>query len=834
MGVVIDSQGDAEFWLRQAQSMASLGHYVFDIVAGTWTCSEELERIFGIRGSEPRSVQAWLDLAHPDERPALTDYLQQHVIAQRQTFDREYRVVRIDDGVERWVHGRGQLRFDDAGRPVTMFGTIQDITSRRLARHQAEAEARRHTAELEFLSRSALTMLEVAPDEDLYVVIGALAAELLPGRILAISGCSPNGDFQPRDLRGVDRMRAALKRVLGQDVTELHGDFGPEARREVPSGRLHRVSTGLSDFPHLLPPMMMRGVQRLLDITTYDIVGFAKQGRILGALSIFSRGTSEPLNTSLIEAFSGQAAAALDRWQVERAQRASEERLRAVFDAVTDAILFTDQQSGQITLANTAASALFGRTERELLQLHAGDLRGAKNGPSLADVLVQQPRAQAPVSALLSRSDGSTFHAELHAEPATIGERQGLVCCVRDVSEQQQLRARVAQAERLSTTGLLAAGVAHEINNPLTYVLSNLEGALDDALSAAGGASPETMDGIVEQLKESLAGVLRIREIARGLGTFSRVDSSQTERIQLEAPCEQAIAMARNEVRFRARLVKQFEAVPPVLASAGRLAQVFLNLLINAAHSIEEGDPEHHEIRVRIWAEHGQVCAEVSDTGRGVPPELASRLFEPFVSSKGSGGSGLGLSICKNIVTGLGGTIDFTNEGGKGTRFVIRLPAAAAQQPAPAASATPTMVAAQRSRILVVDDEPAIRRALVRILGAEHEVVSAASAEEARALLMKDQGFDLLLLDLMMGGSTGTDLHAWLATSWPALAARSVFLSGGTFTPRVTEYVHACGVPMVEKPFERAALTALVREWVLSSRRGQDGSSARPARGHSA
>ncbi len=427
------------------------------------------------------------------------------------------------------------------------------------------------------------------------------------------------------------------------------------------------------------------------------------------------------------------------------------------------------------------------------------------------------------------------------------GAHLGRLWLFRDVTEVKRLQASLAQSDRLASMGMLAAGVAHEINNPLTYVLYSLESLGHDLNKLAAlwpngpGAVPAPAGGddpaasskresaiaaalladMRERIEQALSGTRRIREISSGLGTFSRVEKTAVTPVDLHRPIEHAIIMATNEIKYRARLVKQLDPVPPVRASDGKLAQVFLNLLVNAAHAVGEGNADHNEIRVRTWAEDGQVFASVSDTGKGIAPEHRARIFEPFFTTKGVGvGSGLGLSICKDIVEGFGGEIGFTSEPGHETRFLIRLPADRGQLKAArvtAAASAPTP--AVRGRVLVIDDEPYICDMLQRFLGQEHEVVTAESGEAGKAVLLRDDRFDVLFIDVMMAHTSGMELYQWLARRNPALARRAAFLTGGAFTPEAGEFLRLVENPKVSKPFELADLRALVRDMVTAARR---------------
>ena len=415
-------------------------------------------------------------------------------------------------------------------------------------------------------------------------------------------------------------------------------------------------------------------------------------------------------------------------------------------------------------------------------------------------------------------------------------------------ADREALLASLAQSDRLASMGMLAAGVAHEINNPLSYVLFNLETLAEDvprlaalsrrahvALAARVGEAgvgealgddqaffdPATYEDVLTRLREAFSGTKRIKKIARSLGTFARVERVEATAVDVQSCLGHAITMAFNELKYRARLVKDYSSVPAVLASDGKLAQVFLNLLINAAHAIEEGHVEQNEVRIRTRAEGDWVIVEIADTGKGIPPEHQDKVFEPFFTTKGVGvGSGLGLSICRGIVEELGGDISLTSEVGRGTTFRVRLPRLRGA-PEPVRGAAPARSVPRpedRGRILVVDDEEGIRVSITRLLKTEHDVVAVPSGAEAQALLETDRRFDVIFCDLMMPEMSGMELHAWLVDQDPRLARQVVFVTGGAFTPGATEYLAGTGNLTVEKPFDTAGFRRTASELVLAAR----------------
>jgi two-component system cell cycle sensor histidine kinase/response regulator CckA len=525
----------------------------------------------------------------------------------------------------------------------------------------------------------------------------------------------------------------------------------------------------------------------------------------------------------------------------------------AVIENIPLMVFLKESRDLRFVVFNRAGEDLLGYDRKELLGKNNLDLFPpeqaaffmAKDREVLAtDVLLDIP--EEPIQT--AKKGERLLHTRKVSIKGADGVTKYLLGISEDITERRHAEIRLAQADRLSTMGTLAAGIAHEINNPLTYVLCNLESLSQDVpklaelmrrchaalcshlgadvvkelLEAEGDSfSPTTFDDVAARFRDVLSGAIRIQNIARGLSTFSRVEGSEVAPVHVHHAAEQAITLALNQIKFRARLVKDFGQVPLVLGSDSKLAQVFLNLLINAAHSIDEGHVEHNEIRIRTWADDAAVFVEVSDTGKGIAREHHDRIFEPFFTTKEVGaGSGLGLSISRNIVTAFGGEISFSSEPGKGTRFLIRLPRLPEDSQASDAStqADAPPRSTPRGRILVVDDEQGIRAIIARMLGRKHEVVTAASGEEAEAILEKDRRFDLIYCDLMMPRISGMELHAWLAERDAGLAAQLVFMTGGAFTPGASAYLARVGNLRVEKPFDTVVFRELTDELVLAAR----------------
>ena len=377
-------------------------------------------------------------------------------------------------------------------------------------------------------------------------------------------------------------------------------------------------------------------------------------------------------------------------------------------------------------------------------------------------------------------------------------------------AERRRIHEQLLISERMASVGSMAAGVAHEINNPLAIVVGNLDVATERlaVLARAGSPLPE-----VEQLlHDAQEAAERVRVIVRDMKMLSRTgDEEQHGPVDVHRVLDSALRMATNEIRHRARLVRQYGDVPPVEGNEGRLGQLFLNLMINAAQAIAEGRAEANEIRIvtRRGAE-GEVVVEVHDSGCGIPRESLVQIFDAFYTTKPVGiGTGLGLAICHRIVTTHNGRISVDSEVGRGTVFRTILPAA--HGVAVAAPAPETASAGCQARILVVDDEEGLCLAIKRMLEAEHEVITLSSAGEALALLNGGAGFDLILCDLMMPEMTGMDLHAQLAQSKPELAAKMIFMTGGAFTENASRFLDQHPGRAIDKPFKPSALRERVR-----------------------
>ena len=364
-----------------------------------------------------------------------------------------------------------------------------------------------------------------------------------------------------------------------------------------------------------------------------------------------------------------------------------------------DIVLFIDE-AGLIVEANQAAERAYGLSRVELEGLPIRELRAS---PTLGDFAAQLEKAFTTGVLFETehrRKDGTTFPVEVGSRSAIVGGRRMLLSIIRDITERRLIQARLVQADRLGAFGMIAAGVAHEINTPLAYALNNLEmlarrvPLLVARLAADGnGDAAEELAQIQQMLATAREGMDRVRNISADLKTFSRPGNEHVDGVDVREIVESAINIARGDIRHRAVLVRDFGDIATVRANPPRLGQVFLNLLLNAAQATAVGRTRPAEIEIVTRMDGDTVVVEVSDDGVGIPADLGDRIFEPFVTSK-SEGTGLGLYIARSTVREHGGDIQVFARPTGGTSFHVRLPGSARLK-----------LSSDRPRRMVVDDE---------------------------------------------------------------------------------------------------------------------------------
>ncbi|MBI2373221.1 MAG: PAS domain S-box protein [Deltaproteobacteria bacterium] len=582
----------------------------------------------------------------------------------------------------------------------------------------------------------------------------------------------------------------ALTDALPDPIVVLDGDLAIQLWNQASESLLGPLEEALlgKSYRQLFPELLEKDLADAARVTTV------------------AAGPSGPLMVQLSSCRTKIAHSQLVVIRFDRSStRSAEHQIRALLERSPEAVL-AHTEDLTILFANRAAAELYGVDHpMELVGRNAIEFAHPEE---LARVELARERAKDDLDSAerdfpewrLVNARGEV--SEVHARSVRI-ERDGQplrLTFLRDISEEKQTRARLMVSERLASVGVLAAGVAHELRSPLAAIVGNLELATHrlEALSAK-----EDLSELMAEVTDAREAADRMREIVRDLSVFSRADEVPHP-VDLIDALESSVRIAWHEIRGRARLVRDLGELHPAVGNEARLGQLFLNLLVNAAHAIPEGAPEAHEIRLTgRMSGHNTAIVSISDTGIGIDPANLSRIFTPFFTTKPAGvGTGLGLSICHRIVTTMGGTIECDSLPGRGTTFRVTLPTLARDAHVRPRVRSPEPLlptGCRRRRLLVVDDELVIR-SLVRRIFREDDVVECATIPLATELVTTGS-FDAIICDLGMDGGGGAQLYRRLEAHSPELAKRLGFITGGSFPDSTRDLIEAKGILVVRKPF---------------------------------
>jgi two-component system, cell cycle sensor histidine kinase and response regulator CckA len=509
---------------------------------------------------------------------------------------------------------------------------------------------------------------------------------------------------------------------------------------------------------------------------------------------------------------------ALYKHDADRRLHERERWFATTLRSIGDAVISTDA-TGHITFMNPVAETLTGYTTQQVHGRPLSDI--LKLLDSTTKAAIDDPIERVLRTGKIVEMDGRLITREgqervIADSAAPIRDEQGtllgVVVVLHDVSEARRLQRKLEFAERLASLGTLVAGVAHEINNPLAVIVSNLDFALQSLAESAAAGGGVWLEEVKDALREAQAGAGRVTQIVSDLRFFSRPTTEHQIRTDVNRTLQTCLDMLAHELRPRAQVTTDFQDVSAVLANETRLSQVFVNLLLNAAHALDETKAKN-EIRVRTMSDGAErIIVEVVDTGRGMTDDVIQKMFDPFFTTKDVGqGTGLGLSICHGIVKSLGGEIQVESVVGTGSCLRVVLPAAPPEALPPALEVARGAPGAS-SRILVVEDEALVRKTILRTLGADHQLTMVEGAPEALALIESGKRFDVILCDLMMPRVTGMELHNVLLERCREQANRMLFVSGGAFVPEAVSFLSAMETRHLEKPFSPMALRDKVED----------------------
>jgi PAS domain S-box-containing protein len=751
---------ESEDLLRQSQRVARLGHYVLDIASDRWTCSEMLDEIFGLTAADDHTLATWIGRLHPDHQRDMIDYFTKKVIGERQSFDREYQVVNRRSGQSFWVHGLGNLEFSPEGRPVRMFGTIQDIT----ARKQAEVALAESKAQLQAVFDGVSDGLVVAD---------------LEGRrfLLANRGFHELTGYGPDDVLrlGVDKLHPpeALPYVVGW--------FERQARGEV--------------------------------VVAPDIPVRRKDGRV-----VLCDVSAAAIDVAGRRCLMGSFRDTTYRRQVEH-----ELRLKTfVFDSAMTANSIADTQ-GIVVEANQAFLRIWGfeRLDQVLGKKVPEFLAHEHEARAILKALEATGAWAGEYTA--KRPDGSTFVASSQATALRNerGEVVGYQSSVLDVTlqkraeeDKEKLHEQLVQAQKMESVGRLAGGVAHDFNNMLGVIL----GYTDLLLDAIDDADPNhaTIVGIRSATQRSA-------ELTRQLLAFARKQTVTPRVLDLNAAVTGLLKMLRRLIGEDISLEwKPGESVWPVKIDPSQVDQILANLCVNARDAISSVGRVVIETRNRTldetWSETlaevtpgDYVLLTVSDDGCGMDATVRAHLFEPFFTTKEVGqGTGLGLAMLYGIVKQNGGFINVYSEPGQGSTFRIYLPRHAGDASLASDTGAAPIQQGRHATVLLVEDEPMLLEMCRHMLeGLGYRVLPAGTPSEAIRLAdERSHEIELLVTDVIMPEMNGIELAARLLSRYPGL--KRLYMSGYTANVFARDGLLDEGVHFLQKPFSRRELASAV------------------------
>ena len=493
-----------------------------------------------------------------------------------------------------------------------------------------------------------------------------------------------------------------------------------------------------------------------------------------------------------------------DREEKDASLRQSQRSFRALIDAFPDGVVVHDM--GVVVYANPSLERILGHPLGTML---GSNMLEAVHPDDRALIVQRMAQLDAPgksvpfVEERLIHADGHTIVCEVAAVRVSFEGRDAVAAIIRDISERIRLQSELARADRMTTVGRLAAGVAHEIGNPLTFVLLNLEHqvrVLESHLEGGTSPSIETLRVLSQGARFAHEGTERVARIVKDLKNLSRREDEPVLLLDVNEPIEAAVTLAAHELDGRGRLELDLAPRATALGAEGRLCQVFVNLLVNAAHALDPAKASENVVAITTRVEADTVTISIRDTGSGISSADLERVFVPFFTTKPAGlGTGLGLPISRDIVEAFGGTLTLASVPGAGTTATIVL-----RRQAHAPSVRPSEGKTRR-RLLVVDDDDAVLGSTAELLSTTYDVTTATSTRRAKELL-EASTFDAVVCDVTMGGTSGPELAAWSKAR--GIDAPFVLMSGqGPASARDAKRVHAV---FLEKPFLEGVLVDAV------------------------
>jgi len=607
--------------LAEAQRIGHIGSWEWNLAAGRIAWSDELCRIYGVTPREfGETLQGYLSIVHPEDR-AMAQRAMEQALLEGGQFAFEHRVVH-DDGSVRTIFGRGEVFMDASGRPVRVAGTGQDITDRR----RMEAELRRSEERFRNLCTQAPVML---------------------------MAFDPSGEIRDVSDYWLQTMGYERHEVVGKEGWSFITPESEARLRRAIEENLRNNETVIKN----LPLQEVRKDGTTIDVLCTSVAEIGDSGEETGAICV-------QINLT-------------DLQRAEEALRESEERYRALVEHAPEAIMVLDVDKGLFVDANAHAEKLFGYSRERLLTMGPLDFcseRQASGRPSCEVIEDEHKRVlegETPSFEFIHVDvRGREIHCQTRLSPLPAAGRRLIRATTTDITEVKQLQERMRHADRLAAAGALAAGVAHEIGNPLMALSMAAE-------SLERRACDEYTQSKLALIREHCE---RISRIVRQMSELARPQSGQKASCDPNEIVRRAVDIVRYDERSKSSEIRYelAEGLPAVLAVEDELIQVCINLALNAFDAMAANPPDRpRRLTIRSAASESAVSVSFRDTGPGVPLAIRAKVFEPFFTTKEAGrGSGLGLSVSYRILEEHEGVLRLDEDAATGAAFVFELPRA--------------------------------------------------------------------------------------------------------------------------------------------------------------
>lgn len=534
----------------------------------------------------------------------------------------------------------------------------------------------------------------------------------------------------------------------------------------------------------------------------------------------------------LLTVAAAQAGLLMRHVEAQARVRASEKRLQALIDVSPTAILVVGVSG--VLFSNRSARELWDFPSDEALREQGvTDLFEGWRSTGLLQAMKTKESFDAIEAWVRSGSlSAPSRMVEVWGEPVYFDGEEAIQLAINPVGGKRIGIARQARAERLAAMGAMAATVGHEINNPLAFVLANLDYSLEvveDAMAAGEDTiSLSRLETLVNGLNAAIEGSERIRALVSSIQGFSRLDESTDGCSDVTTPLESSLRLASTELRGAVEVQVDLRPTNPVGLDSSRLGQVFLNLLVNAGHALNDLPPEApRRLEVRCRQIEDEVVIEIADNGPGVDPKIQEELFRPFATTKRSqDGTGLGLAIVSEIVESAQGRVEVESAPGKGALFRVILPARE-ELSTSSFEVLEELEDYPAGAVLVVDPEPILGRSIELLLEPHHEVSVVHTLGDAVEMLSGAKNFDVILCDLRLRGGVGLSVFRWVEKNAPRQWEKMLAMTADFSSQAEQDYLSKLPNGWITKPFHKACLRAKVGRLVEASSQSLDASGSK-------